>query len=128
MRFAERYKLLKDTPTHKAGSVLIWEGMAQLFYFTVPGEKYDPDRNGPHFTVEQIQDAEWFMPMKPLKPFIPKFPSRKNLEEFATLDANCRLVDSVDECRAINGLINDPKFQRRLYDFYKQEYEKFYKL
>ena len=132
MKFAKEYSLLCDLPTHKAGSKLGWDGVRQFFYFDLPKEReFDLSRrdyDGPKFTVDQVQDTKWFKAVGKLRPFVPPFPSRKCIEQYASLDAECRMVDEVDECRALNGLIFDPKFQQRLYDFYKQEYDKFYNL
>lgn len=129
MKYAGRYKLLKDTPTHKAGTIVRWDGISQFFYFdkakTGALALSEHDREAPRFTVKQIQDTEWFKPMEKLRPFIPPFPSRQTIDQYVRLDAECRMVDTVDVCRAINTLIGDEEFQRRLYGFYKQQYEEF---
>lgn len=136
MKFAHRYKLLKDIPGYAAGRTIAWHGGIGRFFFRAISEwKHDNgaegiylDYEGPKFTVEQAQDPAWFEPLSALVDFIPAFPSRENLSEFVDLTPECRLVDDVDECRAIRALLNDDKFQQRLYEFYKAQYEDFHKL
>jgi hypothetical protein len=136
MKFAHRYELLKDIPGYAAGRTIVWHGSDQRFFFrAISTWKHDNgaegiylDREGPKFTVEQAQDAQWFEPLSELVDFIPAFPSRENLHEFVDLVPDCRLVDDVDECRAINVMLRDEGFQTRLYKFYKAQYEHFHKL
>lgn len=128
MKFAHRYKLLKDIPGYEAGRVVEWSGChGQRFYFRKPDSIY-LDLEGPKFTVEQVQGKEWFAPEGKLVDFIPAFPSRRRLDEYVDLMPSCRLVDDVDQCRAINVLLNDANFQKRLYQFYKGQYEAFHEL
>ena len=134
--FSHNYKLIKDIPAYKAGRTIGWNGERQKFYFRAISEwKYDNgaegiylDYEGTHFTVEQAKDKEWFTPMGKEKDFIPQFPSEEKIKEYVYLLPECRLVNDVDECRAINGLINDKGFQKKLYSFYKKEYKAFYKI
>lgn len=130
MKFAHRYKLLKPFPGHDVGDEISWHGADQRFYFWQIRrsnlELSRRDFDGARFTVDQVQDAEWFKPLDTLREFIPAFPSRKKLEDYVDLSPQCRLVDDVDECRAINALINDPGFQGRLYDFYREQYNEFH--
>lgn len=39
-----------------------------------------------------------------------------------------RLVNDVDECRAMNKLFDTEQFQDKLYDFVKKEYDEYYKI
>lgn len=134
--FHHQYSLKKDMPTYKKGWPLKWRGNEQRFYFALPSSwgynKGEPDiyddMEGPSFTVEQIRDEEWFEPVGKAVPFIPPFPTEANLSEYIHLEPETRLVDDVDVCRAINGLLNDKNFQQKLYEFYKKEYNRFYDL
>lgn len=136
MKFAHRYKLLKDLPGYTAGRTVAWDGNAQRFRFKElskwkgdnGAEGIDLDYDGPKFTVEQVSDAAWFEPLGDLVDFIPAFPDSKALEEFIYLVPDCRLVNDVDVCRAINTMLYDKGFQKRLYEFYKTEYNAFHKL
>lgn len=132
MKFAHRYKLLKDFPGHAAGEEVSWRGDTQRFYFHEKKRgEFDllrQDMEGPKFTVEQVQDKKWFKPLQPLRNFIPKFPDRKALDEYIYLTPDCRLVNDVDECRAINAMLDDKGFQDRLYEFYRIEYNTFHGL
>lgn len=132
MKFAHRYKLLKAMPGHNAGEEVCWRGGTQRFYFSQKREhEHDlrrDDMDGLKFTVDQIQDADWFAPTGELVDFIPPFPSRTKIEEFIYLIPDCRLVDDVDECRVINQMLSNKSFQRCLYEFYKKEYEAFHSL
>lgn len=134
--FHHQYKLKKDTPIYKAGWPLRWSGSKRRFYFLLPSTwKHDDgkpgiysDFEGQSFTVEQVQDREWFEPVGPEVLFIPAFPSENKLEEYVDLLPTTRMVDDVDECRAINMLLEDKGFQKRLYVFYKEQYKAFHGL
>lgn len=134
MKFSHNYKLLKDIPGYAAGRTVGWDGNNQRFYFRAISEwKHDNgaegiylDRDGPKFTVEQVQDVPWFQPQGEMREFIPPFPSRKELDQFVTLTAECRLVNDVDECRAINAMLEDKNFQKLLYEFYHTQYNAFH--
>lgn len=136
MKFAHNYKLLKPIPGYDAGRTIRWHGNNQRFYFFKISEwKHDNgaegiylDFEGPKFTVEQAQDPTWFEPIGELVDFIPQFPSYEALCEYVDLLPNCRLVDDVDQCRAINMLLGSDTFRHRLYEFYRQEYNEFHKL
>lgn len=136
VKFAHGYKLLKDVPGYAAGRTVRWDGNAQRFRFRAISEwKHDNgdegiylDYDGPKFTVEQASDAAWFEPLGDLVDFIPAFPTSKALDEFIYLTPECRLVNDVDVCRAINALLNDKGFQDRLYGFYRTEYNAFHGL
>lgn len=136
MKFAHRYKLLKNTPTYKAGWELGWDGGSEKFYFYKPStwsyNKGEPDiyldLNGARFTVDEIKNIEWFEPIGEEVDFIPKFPTQKKLEEYFYMFGETRLVSDVDLCRAIDKLLDDKGFQKKLYEFYKREYNQFYKL
>lgn len=136
MKFAHNYKLKKDMPKYKVGWPLRWNGNDEKFYFAKAStwgyNKGEPDiyldRESGGFTLEEIKNTEWFEPDGKEKDFIPKFPSKKNLEEFVYLDFETRLVNDVDECRAMNKLFNSKKFQDELYEFVKEKYNDFHAL
>ena len=134
--FTHRYKLLKDTPTHKTGRTIGWSGNEGKFYFYAISEwKHDNgaegiylEMDGPSFSLEKAKDTEWFTPVGKEVPFIPQFPSKGKISEYVELDFDCRLVNDVDECRALNGLFETKQFKERLYDFVKKEYQEHYHL
>jgi hypothetical protein len=136
VKFTHRYKLLKDTPKYKAGWELGWSGNDGKFYFYKVSEwKHDNgkrsiylDYDSKGFSVEEIKDTEWFKPIGKEVDFIPRFPSRARIEEYIDLMPSCRLVNNVDECRAINLMLDNKEFQNRLYDFYNEQYNAFHKL
>lgn len=133
-KFSHTYKLKKDTPKYKKGWELKWDG--EMFYFREVSrygfDKGKPgiylDRKTSGYTLEEIQNTDWFEPVGELVDFIPKFPSKKNIEEFVYLNFETRLVDTVDECRTMNNLFKTKKFQDDLYKFIKEQYNTFYKL
>jgi hypothetical protein len=135
-KFAHMYRLTTDLPGYKAGRRVRWDGGRQRFYFYKLTEKgYDKgeesiyaDFEGMSFTLEQVQEDGWFKTEGELRDFIPAFPARAALTEFVDLVPDCRLVDDVDECRAINGLLASDAFQERLYGFFRKEYNEFYGL
>ncbi len=134
MKFSHNYVLAKDTPTHKRGWPLRWHGGQRKFYFSTVStwgyNKGEPDiyldMEGASYTVEQILNTEWFTSNGGETDFIPAFPSEKKLEEYMYLLPELRLVEDVDECRAIADLFKSNGFTNRLYDFYKKEYEHFH--
>ena len=134
VKFSHTYELLKDTPKYKKGWKLRWSGGNEKFYFykksTWGYNKGEPDiyldLESTGFTLEEIQDTEWFKPTGELVDYIPSFPNKKDLKEYMYLLPETRLVDDVDICRAINRMLNNTKFQDQLYEFYKQKYEEFY--
>lgn len=134
MKFAHRYILRKSIPGYNVGREVTWHGTNQRFYFRKVDERdtelvrYAYDFEGPKFTVEQVQDESWFVPNSEIVDFIPAFPSRNDLEEYIFLTPECRLVDDVDICRAINTMLGSEKFQQALYEFYKQQYNAFHGL
>lgn len=78
--------------------------------------------------VEQVQDVTWFKPVGEIVPFIPPFPSEKEIHEYVSLRPECRLVDDVDVCRAFNAMLADPAFDGALYQFYREQYDRFHGL
>jgi len=135
-KFAHNYMLLKDIPGYKAGRTINWHGATQRFYFRKISEwKHDNgaegiylDFDGPKFTVDQVHDTEWFEPKGELVDFIPPFPNHAVLDQYVDLIPDCHLVDDVDQCRAINMMLRDAGFQRRLYEFYREQYNLFHGL
>lgn len=137
MKFSKKYKLNKDLPKYKKDWTVGWCGSRQLFY---PHNirKYDwEDKNDPDYSldythqgysIEEIKNIEWFTPISEEVDFIPKFPTKNNIEKFVYLTFETRLVDDVDECRAMNELFNSKMFQNKLYEFVKEEYNSFHNL
>lgn len=136
LTFSHSYVLLRDIPTHPAGRKLRWHGANQRFYFykistwgfNKGEEDIHSDFEGPSYTVEQIQDASWFKPTGEIVPFIPPFPSQKDIDHYVPLTPECRLVDDVDVCRAFNALLSNPPFETTLYEFYREQYNHFHGL
>jgi len=136
MKFHHKYKLKKDTPKYKKGWPLSWCGGAEKFYFCkVSPWKHDKgkpdiylDLEHHGYTVEEIKNTEWFSPVGKECDFIPPFPSKGAIEEFTNLDFEMHLVQDVDECRAMSNLFEREAFKDKLYEFVKNEYNKYYKL
>lgn len=136
-KYYYQYKLLKDTPSFGAGWPLKWDGTRRKYYFPKVSswgfDKGEPDisldYNGQSFSLEEVENKpDWFEPIGKPKRYIPAFPSPTALEEYVYLRFENRLVDGVDECRALSDLWNDDNFQKNLYKFVKTEYEKLHKL
>ena len=135
MKFAHKYKLKKDLPNYKEGWVFRWSGSRMKFYpcksSTFGYNKGEPDiyldYEHQGYTVEEIQNEEWFTPDSQLVDFIPAFPSKNDIGDFVHLHLETRLVDDVDECRAMNNLFDEDLFKDNLYNFVKSEYERKYK-
>lgn len=129
MTYHHEYRLRQPTPAHPAGCAFRWDGIRRKFFPVKPNEKYNTDRESlVAYTVEQVQDSDWFLPEGEPLPFIPPFPRFDALGDSIRLTAETRLVDRVDICRTFNDLLDSPGFERRLYEFYKTEYNKFYGL
>lgn len=134
MKYFKKYKLKKDTPTNKKGQYIIYDGIRDKYFygkwdsFWKKWSEYDCDYSGVSFTLEEIKSEEWFEPIGKAIDYIPKFPTQNKIDEYFDLIPSAHLVDSVDECRAINKMLCDKKFQDELYNFYKKKYEEFYKL
>lgn len=133
MKYAQEYKINKDLPTVKKGWVFGWSGIRRNFYPHKADDKnkpeYDLDFKGISFSFDEVvNNSEWFTPITPLKDFIPPFPEPRDLSEFVNLDFETKLVDDVDECRALNDLFDNKEFQDNLYKFVKKEYNRFHKL
>jgi hypothetical protein len=136
MKFAHNYKLNKDLPKYKKGWTVGWDGNKQKFFpHKVRHHDWEDkskpdiylDYNHEGYSVEEVSDKVWFTPAGKLVDFIPQFPTMKRLEDFMYLSFETRLVNDVDECRALNDLFNDPKFKDNLYSFIKGEYERKHK-
>ncbi len=135
IQFSHQYTLLKDTPKYKAGWKLGWSGNKERFYFYKKSnwgyDKGEPniylDYEDASFTIEEIQDKSWFEPKGKLYDYVPSFPTRQRIEDFMYLVPELRLVADVDESRTIGKMLDDKDFQNRLYEFYKKEYNNFYK-
>jgi len=134
MTFTHKYKLLKDLPNYKAGWTLGWDG--EKFYpykkseweFDNGKESIYLDKNSQGYSVEEIKDTTWFEPIGKEVDFIPKFPSKSKIDEFVSLDFETKLINQVDECRAMNNLFDNKQFKDDLYSFVKGKYDQFYKL
>lgn len=138
-KYYKKYKLLKDTIDYKTGWLFSWEGTRRLYYphqeagFLYEGKHicnpYSSDFDKIGYPMEYIEShPEWFKSLGKQINFYPTFPSRNKIGDYLHLSFEIRLMDSVDECRAMNELFDDKKFQDELYDFVKEKYEKkFYK-
>ncbi|WP_241473794.1 hypothetical protein [Mycolicibacterium neoaurum] len=131
--FHKRYELLRETPTHKAGWPLRWDGKRRKYFYpkvsTWSSDKGGPDiyldSNGPAYTIEEVESKpDWFKPSDEAVPYVPAFPSKDDLEEFVYLSFETRLVDDVDECRALSDLFRSDEFRGNLYDFVRDEYNR----
>lgn len=131
------YKLLKDTPNYPKDWPLQWDGIRRKYFFKNVSKweyelgkpDYTLDYKGQSFTLEEIENkSDWFKPVGKANQFIPKFPTPKDLEEYVHLNFENRLVDDVDECRALTDLWEDKQFQTNLYEFVKSEYNRHYNL
>ncbi len=137
MKFSHTYKLNKDLPKYKAGWTLGWNGNTEKFYPHAI-RKFDwEDKSKPDYcldlehqgySLQEIKNEDWFSPVGKEKDFIPKFPARNKIEEFIYLDLETRLVDDIDEARALNRLFESKDFKTDLYNFIKIKYNKFHKL
>ncbi len=133
---SHQYKLTKDLPKYKKGWTLKWSGSRRLFFPYLPSEwKMDEGKESINldykhqgYSFDEIRDREWFEPAGKFVDFIPKFPSKENIKEYFDLLPEGRLVQDVDEARAITDLLDDKTFQDELYEFYKDKYNKFHKL
>jgi len=131
------YKLLKELPDYKTGWLFSWCGMRRNYLPHSPdcfmetgvsryGKDYDSKTT---FTKEEVElKSDWFEPFGESQVWIPVFPKRLDLKEFVNLEAETRLVDTVDFCRAFNDMTEDPDFTEALYQFYKESYNKRYGL
>lgn len=136
MKFAHNYKLNKDLPKYKKGWEFRWSGSHQKFYpatvSTWGYNKGEPDiyldYEHQGYTVDEVQDKEWFSPDGKLVDFIPPFPTIHKIKDFVYLSFETRLVDDVDECRAMNKLFDEDSFKENLYNFVKKEYDRKYKI
>lgn len=133
--YYSQYELLRDTPTHKAGWPLRWDGTRRKYFFPKPStwgyNKGEPDiykdYNGQSFTIDEVEGMpDWFKPVGEPTEYVPAFPSKEDLEEYVYLGFETRLVDDVDICRALNDLFNSKDFQEDLYLWVKLKYEQFH--
>lgn len=135
-KFYHNYKLKKNTPKYNKGWPLTWNGSGEKFYFKLPSEwKHDnvkpsiySDFESNGYTVDEIQNKEFFEPVGKERDFIPSFPDKEKIKEYVYLEFETRLVDCVDECRAMNKLFDSNEFKNDLYNFVKTKYNKFHKL
>ena len=87
---------------------------------------YSVDRTKTTFSVEQVMDEKFFKPHGKKVPIVPKFPSYKKIDEFYHLIGENRLVDDVDEVRAINPIFYSEEFKKGVYDLLRKMYKKKY--
>jgi hypothetical protein len=122
MKYYRQYKLKKELPDYPVGWLFSWCGNRQQYIpHKVDWRTYESKTR---FTKDEIESKhDWFEPVGTAKDFYPQFPSQRKLDEFVYLEAETRLVDDVDFCRAFNELQKDNGFVKRRYEFYKTEYE-----
>jgi len=137
--FYKCYKLIKDIPRHEAGEELRWcvlNGQGQYYFMKKEKEVYDwsksedfsvyHDFDGEHYTIEEVESSEFFEPQGRQYDFIPKFPSKAEIEEFYLLRGEARLVDDVDFIRACNPIFRSNEYYDACYQILKRMYEKKY--
>lgn len=132
--YYRKYELLKDTPDFPKGWLFSWEGTQKLYY---PHQEagflyeknhlcnpYSTDFKKTGYTLDYIEShPEWFKPIDKKIKFYPDFPTKERIGDYVYLRFETRLVDDVDECRAMNELFDDKKFESDLYAFVKEKYE-----
>lgn len=136
-KYNTKYKLLKDTIDFPKGWIFSWEGGSRLYIPNKAKKSYDREnleicdlydvdyaKKQHAITKEKIETLkDWFIPFGEIKDYYPDFPSFENINKFLHLYLETRLIDSVDECRALNDLFNLPDWKSKLYNFIKNEYE-----
>jgi hypothetical protein len=140
MKYHTNYELLKDLPTgQKAGQELRVQVSNDTepemkFYFCFWDtlfNKWDSlklDYKGLSFTLEQIQNKEFFKPIGKARDLILPFPSKTKIKEFYNLVGENRLVTSVDEVRLINPIFYSNEYYDAVYGVLKKMYNKKYGL
>jgi len=122
--------LRQDTPTHKLGTIFKWSARDRKFYpLQVPTSPYSLEQleyASTAYSLDQVRETTWFQPVGDEYDYIPVFPAEKELPEYLHISPETRLVDDVDICRALNDLFEDQTFQHNLYEFYREEYNRFY--
>lgn len=137
MKYHQKYKLLVDLPTgQKAGQEVVKHvnNISEIrFYFCKWGSflekwSYDPIYDGMSFSLEQVQQAEFFEPLGEALDLILPFPSKEDISQFYRLLGERKLVQSVDEIRLIDPVFNSEEFYEGVYELLKIMYNKKYNL
>ena len=137
MKYHQRYELLKDLPTgHKKGQELVLnvsnETEPKMKWYFVLWDKmfnkwgYDIDRDSLSFSLDQIQNKEFFKPIGKAKDLILPFPTKKEISEFFNLIGENRLVSSVPEVRLISPIFYSDAFYNSVYELLKKMYNEKY--
>lgn len=135
MKFSHRLVLKNDLPTYKKGWTFRWCGKTQRYYPEKPSQwEYDKgkpsiylDFSHQGYKLDEVQDEEWFEHGE-LTDFHPEFPSVESIEDFVYLNPETRLVKDDDFCRCFDELLESEGFYRKLYNFYRNEYNKKFNL
>lgn len=134
--FCKNYVYKKDTPEYPKGWKIKFDGSRRKYYPYKPSEwKYDEGKESIYldyehggYSIKEIENEEWFTATSKPTRYIPDFPNEQKISEFTYLDLETRLVDDVDECRAMNELFSSASFKKDLYNFVKDSYNSFHKL
>ena len=89
---------------------------------------YKVDYKGVSFTLEQIQNTQFFKPIGEAKDLMLPFPSKDEIQEFYYLIGENKLVADVDQVRLINPIFYSDEFYDAVYELLKNMYNKKYKL
>jgi hypothetical protein len=137
MKYHQKYKLLVDLPTgQKVGHEVVKhvnENSEMKWWFCDWDDfwkkwSYNPDFSQSSFTLEQVQNTNFFEPMGKSFNFILPFPSKEKIKEFYYLIGESRLVNSVDEVRLINPIFYSDEFYDGVYELLKKLYNEKYEL
>lgn len=134
--YYKEYELLVDLPTgEKKGShfffhvsndndTKIWYQVGKLSEYSTQENKWysDWESKGIKLSIEQMT-SNFFKPIGEPKPLYPKFPNKEEIKEFYSLVGESRLVNSVDEVRAINQVFYSEEYYNACYDILKKMYE-----
>jgi len=138
MKYYQRYKLLVDLPTGQiAGQELLLhvsneEEPQMKWYFCVwdaileKWSSYKVDYKGLSFTLEQIQNTQFFKPISEAKDLVLPFPNKEEIQEFYYLIGENKLVADVDQVRLINPIFYSDEFYDGVYELLKRMYNEKY--
>lgn len=137
MKYYQKYKLLVDLPTGEVKGHEVVKHVndeSEINYYFCAWDNFfkrwsdTPNFNKTSFTLEQVQNTEFFEPIGESRDLILPFPDRGRIENFYYLIGENRLVNSVDEIRLINPVFYSDEFYDGVYELLKKLYNKKYKL
>ena len=125
MKYHSYYKLLIDLPSgQKKGHILAKRvGSDYSLYWAFQGQ--DDDRGGvksPIFTIDQMQQAEFFEPVGEPQDLVLPFPDKMKIGEYLYLVGETRLVPTVDQIRLIAPIFESDEFYNAVYELLKKMY------